>query len=160
MIVFDPSSRLQLAVFTCLVAAIAGCKTYQLAGKVVAGPASTVQVVDRDDPRLDQPGIDGALIEVMIDPDTLSRKPGGTTTTSGDGGFQLPITEGGAGFLQYDVRLIARLTGFTPAVETFRLPAGRKRLLITLAPGKNNYLPPKNDLLEETMEMSRPYLNE
>ena len=66
----------------------------------------------------------------------------------------------GAGFLEYEVRAIARLPGYVPAVRLFQLPPAGKRLLIHLGPGRDRYLPDKSDILEQTLEMSKPYLNE
>lgn len=143
-----------------LLSAMSGCAGYTLDGKVVAGPVSSISVVDADDPRFAEPGLGGVTIEAMIDPDRLSREHGGTAYSDGGGGFSLPIDQFGAGVLEYDVRLVAQANGFKPAVKTFRLPGDSRRLLITLQPGEGRYVPPKSDILRDTMEKGKPYLND
>ena len=140
--------------------AATGCSPYSLDGKVIAGPSPMVMVVSGSDPRLDQPGISGASVDAMIDPDKLSREHGGSTVTDGSGAFSMPIDQTGAGFLIYDVRVVAQATGYKPTEKTMRLPGDSKQLLIVLTPGKGRYLPPKGDILQDTMEKSRPYLND
>lgn len=150
-----------VALFLSLVCAmfVVGCAGYTLDGKVVAGPMSSISVVSADDPRFDQPGLGGVTIEAMIDPDKLSREHGGSGYSDGGGTFSIPISQIGAGMLEYDVRVVAQSTGFKPAAKTFALPGDGKRLLITLQPGEGRYLPPKNDILQDTIDKSKPYLN-
>ncbi len=137
-----------------------GCSPYALDGKVVAGPVSMITVVSASDPRLKQSGLPGVVIEAMIDPDKLSREHGGSAITDGSGAFSLPIDKTGAGFLEYDVRLVAHATGFKPASKTMALPGNHRQLLIILAAGEGRYLPPKNDILQDTMDKSKPFLND
>ena len=143
-----------------LLLVLSGCAGYTLDGKVVAGPVSSISIVDRDDPRFLEPGLRGVTLEAMIDPDQLSREHGGSAYSDGSGEFSMPISQFGAGFLEYDVRLVAQATGYKPASKTFPLPADGRRLLITLEAGEGRYLPPKGDILQDTMEKSKPYLND
>lgn len=137
-----------------------GCRPYTLQGKVISGPASMISFVKASDPNLDEFGIAGATLDLILEPDKLSKKPAGTTISDRMGNFQLPVSQPGAGVLVYEARLVCRLKGHAPAVHTFRLPASQKHALIMLAPGRNVYMPPKSDILDETLQMSKPYLNE
>lgn len=155
-------TRFLVALVLCPWLLLTGCSGYQLRGKVVDGPTSMVMVVDEHDPRLNQAGLEGASVEVTVDPRSLGRKRLPAVTSEGDGSFAVPIGEVGAGFLQYDVRVLARLAGRQSAEDEMALPGGDKRLLIILAPGQDTYQPTggADDFLNETLEMSRPYLRE
>ncbi len=137
---------------------IGGCGGYQLRGKVVPGPASNIQVVNKDDPRLNRPGMPGASVSVMIDPEQLNREDAGSTAADVDGGFALPIDAVGAGFLEYDVQVVSRLNGYSPAVRTIRLPGSDKRLLITLAPGDDRHESGYHDIVDETRRLGEPMM--
>ena len=155
-----PPRAIKPAALLGLVIALTGCAPYSLDGKVISGAMPMVMLVGADDPRLQQPGISGAFIDAMIDPDKLSREHGGSTLTDGSGAFSMPIDQAGAGFLIYDVRVVAQATGYKPTEKTMRLPGDGKQLLIVLTPGTGKYLPPKGDILKDTMDKSKPYLND
>jgi len=116
-------------------ASLAGCSPYQMRGKVIEGDISFVAIVDADDPRLDGPGISGAELRLSTDPEKLNRERIGTTISSGDGSFTIPVDELGAGVLLYDVGLQVRKSGYQPANQMFRLPPSERRVLVILTPG-------------------------
>ncbi|MCA9312249.1 MAG: hypothetical protein KDA21_13630 [Phycisphaerales bacterium] len=127
----------------CAVVAVAtglgagGCSSYQLRGHVVRGDASFIQVVDRDDPRLQEPGLPGAQVALTLDPEKLNRKMLGSAMTDGNGDFAIAVEETGAGFLQYDIGLRASGKGMISAWNFMRLPSSGKRILITLQRGQD-----------------------
>ena len=147
------------AILMCSAAALfTGCSQYELRGKVIPGPTSQVLVVGKHDSRLEVYGIEGAAVSAMIDPDKANRELAGSVASDAGGEFAIPVEHTGAGFLMYDVRVTARLVKHAPAQRTMALPGGDKRVLIMLAPGEDT-LPSQaqDDILKETMEMTRPY---
>ncbi len=141
-----------------LVVLLVGCSPYRLRGTVVEGPVSRVEVVGKGDPRLRGerfPPVVGAAVAVVIDPERLSAKPKGATTSDTAGHFALQVDEFGAGSLQYDVGVTAGKAGYETARDTFSLPGRDRRVLIMLKPGSDRGRSPKNptgrDLIDETM---------
>jgi len=148
-----------LARVLCLACTLGGCGAYQMRGVVIEGASSTVRVVDEDDPRLTQgQGLPMATIEVMLDPNRLSRKalPSGRSDVYGR--FAIPIDEPGAGYLEYDVRVIVRRSDHDTATQALRIPGPHQRLLVTLVNGKDQYEPDPPDVMEETLKMGEPYM--
>ena len=138
----------------------AGCASYRLQGKVIEGGTPAVLVVEKDDPRLNEPGIAGTVLEVTIDPNRLSASDAGADVSDLQGEFAIPIGEFGAGLLEYDARVIARLRGYQTTNRTIRLPGSNKRLLVILSPGQDNgSAPAKQNVIDETLKWSEPYLN-
>ena len=131
---------------------IAGCATYELRGVVVVGKNASLIVVDEDDARLKQPGIEGADVQVVIDPQSLNRTilPEGQTDSAGR--FAIPVKETGAGFLEYQAMVATHAPGHRLVTETIPLPPANKRLLITLPTGRDTYRP-QDDILNETLRM-------
>jgi hypothetical protein len=127
----------------------AGCKSYKLQGKVIAGDISYVAVVDADDPRLQEVGIAGAELRLETDPSRLSRDVVGETVSGPDGAFTMPFNKVGGGVLMYDVGLTARRPGYSPAVHQFKLPPPSRRLLIMLAPGPDRLGESDDDLMQQ-----------
>lgn len=127
---------------------LTGCQSYALRGRVIEGARSQVWVVDADDPRLAGPGapagIGGASIGFMLDPDKAGHKSLGGSFSDADGSFRYPVDEIGAGFLEYGLGVTARAAGKSPAQDSMPMPADDKRLLIMLAPGRDN-LPRESD---------------
>lgn len=134
-----------------MAAGLGGCSPYALEGRVVIGAKSLIQVVEADDPRLAGPAIDGASIEFVLDPDSGGSEVLGTTQTQPNGSFRFPVDAPGAGFLEYDLLVIARAADRTPAMTTLPMPDRTKRLLITLAPGRDG-VPRVTDPLRDSME--------
>jgi len=148
-----------LAVAVCLSLAMAGCGGYQMRGVVIQGAASKVLIVDEDDPRLTQGyGVPMATIDVVLDPDRLSRKPMPREVSDVDGRFAVTVDEPGAGYLEYDARIVVRRSGHDTAVKDLRIPGPHQRLLVTLVNGEDHFQPDPPDVMEETLKMGEPYM--
>ena len=153
----------RVAVLLLLCLGVVGCSGYELRGRVIGGQTSWVGVVDAEDPRLSEPhlGMGGAAIEATLDPQNLNYQRLGKVVSQGDGAFALPVEAKGAGWLEYDIQMIVELAGYAPAVGEFRLPGQSKRVLVVLGSGEGEAAPRRgSDLLEETLRMSEPYLDE
>ena len=121
-----------------LVVGVAGCGSYTLKGRVVAGDVSYIAVVDADDPMLTEGvGVAGARVTLETDPQRLNRKVVGTAVSGPDGFLEVPFDEIGGGFLEYDAGVRVRRSGYQSAEMYFDLPKGSKRLLVVLAPGRD-----------------------
>lgn len=131
---------------------VMGCGSYHLAGTVIEGAQPAVLVVDKNDKRLDQPGINSASLMFTIDPDSLNAKRLPMDISDGGGKFSSPVGEPGAGFLEYELFILCRAVGYNSASRKMKLPGGNKRLLIVLSPGTDTYKP-KRDILDETIDM-------
>lgn len=129
-----------------------GCETYRLQGRIVPGQQATIEVLDKDDPRLQSAGLELAQIEVVLDPQTLNRQRLANQPTDAQGGFSIPVKEFGAGALEYQVLIIGRAPGYRSVWETIQLPSANKRLLITMPPGKDAIRPPE-DLIGNTLKV-------
>ena len=155
----------QSGIPTCVLLLVAalllgGCASYKLRGKVIEGTTPGVFVVDQDNERLQTSGVPGAVVALTLDPGRLNAKRVGSDISDMNGTFAVPVGEFGAGVLEYNVRLDARLEDHEPASETLMLPGGDKRVLIVLAPGDGSGKAPKNEtFLEETMRMGKPYMD-
>jgi len=138
---------------------LAGCNPYSMRGVVVEGAASAIRVVDKDDPRLGEGyGLPMATIDVAIDPDRLSRKQLPPALSEVDGTFAVPVDEPGAGYLEYDLRVVVRREGYNTATRDLRLPGPGQRLLVTMVSGEDTYQPEPPDLKDETLKMGEPYI--
>lgn len=135
---------------TCVLAT--GCSPYRLSGTVIEGAQSAVLVVDKNDKRLELPGINSASLMFTIDPDSLNAKTLPIDISDGGGKFATPVGEPGAGFLEYEVMVLCRAAGYSSASRKLALPGGNKRLLIVLSPGADGYKP-KRDIVNETIDM-------
>ncbi|MEM1166991.1 MAG: hypothetical protein AAGI30_11965 [Planctomycetota bacterium] len=113
--------------------------TYQIQGKVLPGAVSTVQVVSMDSQAwfaaLRDPGLGGVEVQAIVDPDRPNRRGAQGGRTDPDGGFAIPISDFGAGVLEYDVLVTARMPGHSPATSTLRLPSSESRFIVYLATG-------------------------
>jgi len=128
-------SRWIIAVLAPAALAIGGCGGYTLDGRVVRGDASYAELVSRGSDRLEGQGIAGVRVGAHLNPGRLNREFLGATTTGPDGEFSLPIDRVGAGFLEYDISVVAYKDGYLGAEQFFVLPPDEKRVLIILAPG-------------------------
>ena len=137
-------------------ALIGGCSTYRLEGVVVEGRAPAVMVVDADDDRLKQPGIDGVRVEAVLDPSSLRPRLLTRQTTGLSGRFTIQVDETGAGMLEYGLYVLARGEGFRHTEHTLSLPRTNKRLLIVMMPGRDTYKP-KENLLDEFGRAKRQF---
>lgn len=114
---------------------LGGCSSYALRGRVVEGDASMVLVVDESDPRLKGPGVPGATVTLVLDPERLSREPAGGGMADGSGEFSISVGEFGAGVLEFDALVTGEAKGFIPAEGMFPLPGQGERVLIMMQRG-------------------------
>ncbi len=119
--------------------ALAACG-YTLQGKVVRGDYSAIQIVDKDDPRLQNDGIPNVQIQLQTDPNRINRETIARLASTPDGTVNIPVDLPGAGMFIYDMGLYARKPGYEPAQHLFKLPSSNRRVLITLAPGEDRDL--------------------
>lgn len=114
-----------------LVAALAGCASDALQGRVLEGPASIVTVVAAEDTRLAKPGLAGATIEVR----RLNAAPGDAPLAGGtsdeQGAFRL-IRQAEPTSEQVVVRVWK--DGWAPAEGPIFWPANTRRALVVLRP--------------------------
>jgi len=133
-----------------VLALLTGCESYAIRGTVVEGPMQQVLIVDKDDPRLSKQVLKQARVDVTIDPRAMRPKPQPAVTTGDDGRFEVPISEGGAGFLEYSALMVIQHEGHVHVEHVMKLPGGGKRVLIVMKPGHDMYRPEGN-ILEETI---------
>lgn len=131
-----------------------GCSAYSLQGVVVDGPMPGVAVVGQDDPRLQRGTLGGAVVEATLDPDGMRPTRLGKAATDDAGRFALPVSQSGAGFLEYKVMVLSRASGYQACFDTVKLPSSRQRLLITMTPGRDTYRPPE-DVIGESLRAGR-----
>ncbi len=145
-------SLLTLLAASALLFSLVGCaSSHKLEGKVVTGNRPMIEVVSSDDSRLRQPGVAGAQVEAIIDPDTTARPNRvGPTMSDEHGEFTLDIEEFGAGFLEYDMGILTRARGHRDHYEVLPMPRSGHKLLIVIAPGSPSRQPsgPPRDTLE------------
>lgn len=123
------------AVYACSV----GCGPgYSLKGKVIQGDISFIAIVNKDDPRLEGPGIPNVAVALLNDPNKLSKETLGTAISDSQGDFSIGIDLVGAGFFRYDAGLTAERKGYEYATSQFNLPPSDRRVLIMLRPGTSS----------------------
>ncbi len=134
----------------------AGCSPYVLQGVVVRTDASAVNATRWDGHPDTLPGatMSGVNVEVVFEPRTTRPRKLGMVLTDDQGRFVMPIDESGAGFMEYEVMVVARAPGYRPSWRIMRLPARGEYLVIQMAPGRDEGGPPV-DMLEETLRMRR-----
>lgn len=126
------------AAWLLLAAALAGCANYRLEGMVVEGREPGLAVYGKKDAQLAEIGrfgLDQAIIEVTLDPDTGERQRLDAVRTDASGRFEVPIDVFAPGMLEYEVGLLVHRPGFRPYWQVIRLPAADKRVVVTLSPG-------------------------
>ncbi|MEE9404609.1 MAG: hypothetical protein V3V20_06935 [Algisphaera sp.] len=139
---------------------LAACGSYALRGTVVSGDTPSVIWVKANDPRLDADGLASAHITVHLDPDRLNPKPIGAASTNGAGQFTLPLAEPGAGLLLMNIEVLAqRQPDHMRITQQLQLPQRGQQLLITLRPGKDSALPRPGNLIDQTLQDAKPFLN-
>ncbi len=120
---------------------LTGCESYSLRGHVIRGEISYIEIVDADDERLEQPGLTATRVGVHLDPGRLNRKFLGSTVSNSNGDFSIPVDEFGAGFLEYDISVVAYRDGYFGAEQFFVMPSANRRVLTIPGPG-NDANPP------------------
>lgn len=141
---------------------LTGCSSYAIHGRVVRGSMATIQLVDKDDPRLieNNPTGGGAVVQGILEPDTPSETESlGTIVTDGQGWFKMPVDALGSGFLEYEASLIVRREGHQGVMKTIDLPRRGQRVLITLPLGQDTLRVPKG-FLDQTLHDATPFLEE
>lgn len=124
-----------------VVGTIGGC-AHQLRGKVLPSDRETIIfLVDADSREWadaqSADGIPGARVRLQLDPTRINRRMLAETTTGPEGSFTLNVSEFGAGVLEYDVALEARLAGHQSAVSYLTLPPSSARVIIYLTSGED-----------------------
>jgi len=130
-----------------------GCQPYQLTGMVTAGAKPEALAVSADDARFKTFGLEGANVEVTIDPLSMQPRVIGVFSTDRDGRFEIPIDALGAGFLEYELAICCRAEGYQTVYQTIQMPSRRKKLLIVMVAGRDTY-EPKKDILKETQKLA------
>ncbi len=120
-------------------ASLAGCSgPHTISGRVIEGPMSYIEVVDPTDPRLNQPGIPGALLHLEHRPGKLQHDTIDRELSDDQGRFTLVVDRFLAGAIDYDVALHAERSGLRQTTRFFVLPTDdTKMLLVMLAPEEN-----------------------
>ena len=132
---------------------VGGC-SYYLQGVVVAGPMGGMVVLEKDDPRLTEPGLAGATLDLSLDPAQASTKELGMHQTDDGGKFRVPVKEVGAGVLIYEIDVLCRRRGYSSVHKQMPLPGSSKRLLIIMSRGVERSRRPR-DVIEESLEVGR-----
>jgi len=143
-----------------MVVTLTGCGPYKLKGRVVQGDASRIAKAGRDDSRWNQPPVGEVRVLVTLDPRRLDHEQVGEGRSEADGSFAIPIDAFGAGVLEHQVQIAAMKDKYTTAARVLSLPGENERLLIVLTPGRSEKPAKKGSVLDETIEMSEPYLDE
>lgn len=134
--------NLRLAILLLIVAVTGGCQ-YYMEGRVIEAPESMVVLVSPDDQRLRQGrGIGYTSLDIIVDPRRLNREVVGKDSSQPDGSFKIPINKFGAGFMEYELRIVGRRPGYNSAVGTIDMPRFGQKVLIMLAPGRDTYQAP------------------
>ena len=126
---------------TLMVSGLGGCGGYVLTGKAVVGAYNSIELVDKDDPRLKDRGTPGVRVEAIRDPNSLGRKTVAYASSGGNGDLRLAISGIGVGFLEEEWELNAKMAGASYAANIFELPfnADSMRLLVVVEPGSGRH---------------------
>jgi len=116
-------------------------------------------LVDHDDPRLNELGLEGAVIELTLDPASLRPRPLGAGQTDDMGRFDIPIDQAGVGVLDYQLGILCRLDGHRPVWQVVPIPPAKRRLLIMMVRGPDRRSR-TGDGLNEMLKMQQRHLNE
>lgn len=117
---------------------LTGCADFRLQGMVVEGSVPGLAIYDKDDDQLSQSGkfgLDQAIVEVTIDPDTGERQRLDPVRTDSAGRFSVPLDVFAPGMLEYEVGLLIHRPGFRPHWQVIQLPDDDERVVVTLEPG-------------------------
>lgn len=130
--------------------ALPGCG-YTLTGKVLRGDASGVDLIHDIDQRHKQQGLANVEVVVRRNPKDARPELVGRTRTDAAGNFSMNIKEFGAGWMEEQWLVQARLAGYQNASTVMKLPAKNSKwgLLITLAPGTATPLDAQEEIIED-----------
>ncbi len=128
---------LPLLLLAALLSMLAGC-TYALPGKVIDGFGS-VTVGQSQDLDAQKGGVQGAVVELIRDPDSMNRARVGQATSDKDGRFTLEVDSFGAGWMEEKWQLRVRRSGYENIESEVQLPGspGGKLLIISLQRGRS-----------------------
>ena len=143
-----PYNNPLMMVLTVTLLSLPACAARTLRGVVTDGQTPAVLVVKSDDPRLVHSGLAGAVIEMTLDPASMSPSTIGTFTTGDKGTFEALLEETGVGVLEYELGILCRAAGHRSVYQTMAVPRSDRRLLIVMVPGPATDAPPEN-LLED-----------
>jgi len=124
-----------------------GCASYKLRGRAIEGTTPGVFIVDKDDERMQQRGMPGAVVSLTVNPGRLNAEHLGSDISDLEGDFAVSVDEFGAGVLEYQVRLEARLEDHRSVSKRMQLPGGQKRVLVVLVPGNDDTRPKSESFL-------------
>ena len=145
----------RLAVIAVPALVLSACGPHRVRGLVRSGPEAAATIVPAESEQLrGRRGLDGAVVELTLDPGSLSPKDAGKGVADSRGRFAVELDELGAGVLEYRLGVFARRSGHKTLWQTLRVPERDERLLIVLTPGKGGERPEK-DLVDETLEMMK-----
>jgi len=151
-----------LAVLSAL-SLLGGCsQSYSIQGRVVRGATAEVLLVDKDDPRLTEPDSSGggAVILAVLEPNTPTETQSlGRHVSNGQGWFAIPVDAFASGLLEYEAQIVVRREGNQGVMDTFKLPRGGKRVLVTLPLGRDTLVVP-GSFLDQTLRDAKPYLEQ
>jgi len=143
-------NALRVSVLMVCALVLSACGSYTLRGRVIAGEASYIVVVDADDPALEGGvGLGGAHVTLSTDPERINREVVGSAVSGPDGFFETPFDKVGGGLLEYDAGVRVSRAGHQSAEHFFRLPGKSKRLLVVLAPGRDSSTSREEDPYEQ-----------
>jgi len=133
-----------------VVFALSGCG-YTLRGKVVRGDSSRIELIHEIDQRLKQPGLGNVEVVVRRNPKSPNPEMVGRTRSDAGGEFAAGLKDFGAGWMQEQWLVQARLTGYQNASSVMQLPAkdSKWRLLITLAPGESSPFDAHEEIIQD-----------
>ena len=134
-----------------------GCAAYHLRGVVVPGETPGMFALENDDTQLNRPGLDGAVLQLTLDPSAMHPKSLGSVTTDKHGKFDVPIDAIGAGMFEYELEIVCRAAGYKSQLAKMPLPSAKRQLLIRMQPGRDTG-PLRPDTMQETLEMSEHLL--
>lgn len=110
---------------------------YRLQGRVIEGGFGTVTMVDDTDDRLQAEGVAGVRVQLVRDPNRMTREVVASATSGRDGSFAIETKTFGAGWTDERWEIVATRPGYGPAQSPVELPidTGSRRLLVELERG-------------------------
>lgn len=124
-------------------AALVGCAGKAIiTGKVIQGDVSFMGVVDANDERLAKPGLAGAEVAVVSDPDRPAASSNlGQATSDATGAFSIKVSDQSA--YMRPAGFSARKEGYISTTGVMALPPADRRLLVILQPVRSSLPTPR-----------------
>ncbi|MBL0928360.1 MAG: hypothetical protein IBJ11_12040 [Phycisphaerales bacterium] len=116
-------------------AALAGCGSPTITGRVIDGPQPYAMLVDPDDPRLQEAGVGEATVHLVLDPN-WDRKTRwlDRARTDADGRFVIEVPRAFPKFMGDQFGLQAAAEGYVGAEWYGPMPPDHKVLLMVVTP--------------------------